>query len=62
NRSGGPGSVTGNGGLERPIEAKFGPDGDLYIVDLGILQWHEAERTWEAIPGTGVVWQVSRTV
>ena len=61
NRGGGPASASGGGGLERPIEAKFGPDANLYIVDLGILRWQEGERTWEAIPGTGVVWQVSRT-
>lgn len=59
NHSGLPASATGNdGGLERPIQARVGPDGALYIVDWGLLVWQEG---WEAIAGTGIVWKVTRS-
>ena len=39
----GPASATGNGGLERPVAARFDPSGKaLYVVDFGILK--ETER------------------
>lgn len=61
NRSRLPASLTGNsGGLERPIEAKFGPDGHLYIVDFGVVELREDARGWVATEGTGVVWRVTR--
>jgi hypothetical protein len=35
----GPASWLGKGGLERPIAARFSPDGEaLYIVDFGIIK------------------------
>ena len=58
NRSGLPGSVSGHGGLERPIQARFGPDGHLYIVDFGVLELREPG--WVAEAGTGTIWQVRR--
>lgn len=59
-RAGLPPSQNGNrGGLERPIEAKFGPDGNLYIVDYGIVEW--AGDRWEATAGTGIVWRVTHS-
>ena len=34
----GPASLLGTGGLERPIAARFSPDGNaLYVVDFGVL-------------------------
>lgn len=62
NRSRMPASMTGNsGGLERPIEAKFGPDGDLYVVDLGVVEYREGANDWLATPATGIIWRLSRT-
>lgn len=59
NRDGYPSGNGNRGGLERPVEAKFGPDGSLYIVDFGVLQW--GDGGWEATEGTGIVWQVLHT-
>ena len=55
-----PASQTGSGGLERPIQARFGPDGALYVVDFGPLEL--AEQGWEAPPGGGVIWRIRPTV
>lgn len=61
NRSRMPASLTGNnGGLERPIEAKFGPDGHLYIVDFGAVEFREDAGGWVATEATGIVWRISR--
>ncbi len=47
------------GGLERPIQARFGPDGNLYIVDFGVLQW--TGQGWQAPAGSGAIWRVAHT-
>ena len=55
---GGPASWAGNGGLERPIDARFDPSGEsLWIVDFGVLT---LTPKGEMFPrrGTGVVWRV----
>lgn len=44
--------------INHPIDAKFGPDGCLYVVDFGALQVSGGVRT--AVPGSGVVWKISR--
>jgi glucose/arabinose dehydrogenase len=59
NRAGPPSHNGNQGGFERPVEAKFGPDGALYIVDFGITEW--GDGMWQAIEGTGIVWKVTRT-
>lgn len=55
----GPASRLGHGGLERPVAARFSPDGrSLYVVDFGVLQVRG-----EAVvphPGTGVLWRIDR--
>jgi glucose/arabinose dehydrogenase len=43
--------------LERPIDAKFGPDGALYIVDLGAIEYRNARPV--VTPGTGRVLRVA---
>ena len=45
-------------GFNRPVDAEFGPDGSLYVVDFGVLEW--SGRAQRAVPGTGVLWQVFR--
>jgi hypothetical protein len=62
NRGGtnGPGSWLGSGGLERPIAARFSPDGRaLYIVDFGVMTI--GEQGPEPRPGTGVLWRITRS-
>lgn len=59
NRSGLPASLAeGEGGLERPIQARFGPDGALYIVDFGRLEL--GAGGWAAPGGDGVIWKIVR--
>ena len=58
-KSNGPASLLKTGGLERPIAARFDPEGKaLYIVDFGILRMDENGSHPEA--GTGVVWKISK--
>lgn len=58
-RKAGPASLIGGGGLERPVAARFSPDGTaLYIVDFGVLL--ESKEGTKPQAGTGVVWRVVR--
>lgn len=57
NRSGLPASLTEGGGLERPIDVVFGPDGHMYILDWGIVR---PEEHHGFVPNTGVLWRVKR--
>lgn len=55
----GPASLLKTGGLERPIAARFDPQGNaLYIVDFGVLRMDEKGSHPEV--GTGVVWKITR--
>lgn len=54
NYSGLPASLTDGGGLERPIDAVFGPDNALYVVDFGIF------TASGPTPKTGVIWRITR--
>jgi glucose/arabinose dehydrogenase len=55
----GPASFLGTAGIERPVAARFGPDGEtLYVVDFGVMLVTEAGPV--PVPGTGVVWRVRR--
>jgi hypothetical protein len=54
----GPASWTGGGGLERPVAARFDPDGTrLYIVDFGVFTVDGNRFTPH--PGTGVLWRIT---
>ena len=56
----GPASRIGGGGLERPVAARFSPDGTaLYVVDFGVMTM--SDRGPQPRPGTGVLWRITRT-
>ena len=59
-------------GINRPTTAVFGPDGALYLVDYGAVRdvgrsepaskfKADANAPLVQIPGTGVIWRISRT-
>jgi glucose/arabinose dehydrogenase len=55
----GPASKIGGGGLERPISARFNPDGTaLYVVDFGVLT--NSKEGSNPVSATGVVWRITR--
>lgn len=59
-KTNGPASRLHTGGLERPVAARFTPDGSsLYIVDFGIMTM--SGRGPAPQQGTGVLWRVSRS-
>jgi glucose/arabinose dehydrogenase len=47
----------GFGGLRRPLDLEWGPDGALYVVDFGVIHFSEAGMFAEE--KTGVVWRVT---
>lgn len=53
NKTGQPASETNGGGFERPIDAVFGHNGELYIADFGLFPGPEA-------PGSGVIWKITK--
>jgi sugar lactone lactonase YvrE len=59
-KTNGPASRIGGGGLERPVAARFSPDGSaLYVVDFGVMT--VSERGPAPRPNTGVLWRITRT-
>lgn len=55
----GPASKVGGGGLERPVAARFDPNGDaLYVVDFGIMTI--GPQGPQPRQGTGVLWRITR--
>jgi glucose/arabinose dehydrogenase len=55
----GPASSAGGGGLERPVAARFSPDGQaLYVVDFGILR--SGKGGIQPRDDTGVLWRITR--
>ena len=55
----GPASFVGTGGLERPVAAKFSPDGrSLYVLDFGILRM--TDKGPDAMKSTGCVWRIEK--
>jgi glucose/arabinose dehydrogenase len=58
-------------GINRPITVRFGPDGALYLVDYGAVRdngggsdeskfVNPADASLVQIPGTGVIWKITR--
>jgi glucose/arabinose dehydrogenase len=43
-------------GLHRPIDVKFGPDGQLYVIDFG--HFEPGRGTMDATAGSGGLWRV----
>jgi glucose/arabinose dehydrogenase len=55
----GPASKQDTRGLERPIAARFSPDGSsLYVVDFGVLR--VSDKGPEAIENTGKLWRIMK--
>ncbi len=52
----GPAYRTGSAGFDHPLDALFGPDGSLYVVDAGELTTGRVARF---TPGTGAIWRIS---
>ncbi|MDF2907309.1 MAG: repeat containing protein [Herbinix sp.] len=57
NKSGLPSYLTGEGGFGRPVDVEFGPDGSMYLLDIGIS---DPNNLSQLIPYTGLIWRVSR--
>lgn len=56
-RKTGPASLVGGGGIERPVAARFSPDGRaLYVVDFGVLLMDEKGPHPQR--GTGALWRI----
>lgn len=58
NKTGFPASYSDGGGLERPADIAFGPDGAMYVVDMGI---NLKDNPNAFVPNTGVIWRISRS-
>jgi glucose/arabinose dehydrogenase len=58
NKSGKPASMENSGGLERPLRVRFGPDGALYVVDWGVMEFKPPEHM--ARLNTGVIWKIAK--
>jgi glucose/arabinose dehydrogenase len=53
----GPASALGTGGIERPVDCAFSPDGrTLYVLDFGVVRVEEAGMF--SFGHTGVLWRV----
>jgi glucose/arabinose dehydrogenase len=53
-----PASYLKRGGLERPVDAKFSPDGSaLYVVDFGVMT---TGKKPDPRQNTGVLWRITR--
>lgn len=58
NKSGFSSTITREGGFGRPSDISFGPDGAMYIVDMGS---NTIDDPNVFLPNTGVIWRVTRT-
>jgi hypothetical protein len=54
----GPASALGTGGIERPVDCAFAPDGrSLYVLDFGVARVEET--TMLSFARTGVLWRIT---
>jgi glucose/arabinose dehydrogenase len=61
NRIEGPASKLPHQGFERPSDCKFGPDGALYVVDLGEIEIAPEVGGVRIQAGSGTLWRIVRT-
>lgn len=59
NKSGFPSYISREGGFGRPTDIVFGPDGAMYVLDMGI---EDRENPGSLLPNTGVIWRIRKTV
>ena len=57
NNSGFPSYISGEGGFGSPVEVNFGPNGSMYILDMGI-----PDSSFSSLikPNTGIIWRITR--
>jgi hypothetical protein len=58
NKSGFPASISRLGGFERPTHLIFGPDGAMYVSDMGLNYMGNPDLF---VPNTGVIWRIVKT-
>lgn len=58
NKKPGPASAFGTGGIERPVDCRFHPDGEsLYVLDFGTVRVEKGYML--AFAHTGVLWRIT---
>jgi len=60
NKMTGPASKLFHGGFERPSHCQFGPDGNLYIVDFGVIHIAPEAGAIRQQMDTGTLWRIRR--
>jgi glucose/arabinose dehydrogenase len=60
NKITGPASKLFHGGFERPSHCQFGPDGNLYIVDFGVIHIAPERGAIRQQMDTGTLWRIRR--
>jgi glucose/arabinose dehydrogenase len=59
NKSGFPSFISREGGFGRPSDIAFGPDGAMYVVDMGV---NTRDDPNVFIAKTGVIWKITRSM
>jgi glucose/arabinose dehydrogenase len=58
NKSGFPSNISQEGGFGRPIDIVFGPDGAMYVLDMGV---EDRDNPSVLLSNTGVIWRIFKT-
>lgn len=58
NKSGFSSTISHEGGFGRPSDIAFGPDGAMYVVDMGV---NSIENPNVFLPNTGVIWKITKS-
>ncbi|MHB8127741.1 MAG: PQQ-dependent sugar dehydrogenase [Mobilitalea sp.] len=59
NKSGFPSYITREGGFGRPVDVCFGPEGAMYVLDMGINATDNPNLYY---PKTGVIWRITKSI